>query len=165
MKNNKGISLVALIVMIIIMIILAGIATNIGIESYEKAMESKAETEREEVEKAITGRFGDYQRNSTANPLVGLFIPEEYLDTRDSATEYITNKLKNDYGKMKTEDEAQNSTQKNSIKKFVSDNFDDMEYTRILVNSDLLDLEIENTNLNAVYVVNYYSHDVVGPID
>ena len=52
------------------------------------------------------------------------------------------------------------------LKKYgaICDNFDDMEYTRLLFHSDLIELGIEKTNLNAVYLVNYYSSDVVGPI-
>ena len=125
---------------------------------------TKAEEERKQVINAVSGRFGDYQRNSTANPIVGLMIPEENLVNEETATNYICNKFKNEYGKLITEDEIQNSTQTKLIQKFVSDNFDDMEYTRILEYTDLIELEIEYTNLNAVYLVNYYSNDVIGPI-
>lgn len=165
MKKNKGISLISLVVMIVIMIILAAIAIRVGMESYENALESKAATERQEVIAAVSGRFGDYQRNSTANPIVGFIVPDEYLENKDIIANYIINKLKVEYGKFFTDDEIKNSTQQKLIYKFIEDNYDDMEYTRILSYSDLIDLEIENTNINAVYVVNYYSNDVVGPIN
>jgi len=165
MKKNKGISLISLVVMIVIMIILAAIAIRVGMESYENALESKAATERQEVIAAVSGRFGDYQRNSTANPIVGFIVPDEYLENKDTIANYIINKLKVEYGKLFTDDEIKDSTQQKLIYKFIEDNYDDMEYTRILSYSDLIDLEIENTNINAVYVVNYYSNDVVGPIN
>jgi len=63
-----------------------------------------------------------------------------------------------------TDDELDNSTQRVLIERFVYDNFEDMKYTRILLYTDLIELGIENTNMNAVYLVNYYSNDVVGPI-
>lgn len=164
MKNNKGINLIALIVMIVIMIILASIAIRVGTDSYENALESKAAAERQQVISAISGRFGDYQRNNTANPIVGFMIPKENLDTKENVTAYIKDKLKNEYGKLMTDDELENQTYQNLIKEFVEDNFEDMEYTRLLLYSDLIELGIEKTNLNAVYLVNYYSSDVVGPI-
>lgn len=163
MKKNKGISLIALIVMIVVMIILASIAINVGTDSYENALESKAAAERKEVISAVSGRFGDYQRNNTASPIVGVSIPEEYTEAEEMIT-YLKAKLKNEYGKLMTDDEIENKTYQNLIEKFVKDNLEDMEYTRLLFHSDLIELGIEKTNVNAVYLVNYYSSDVVGPI-
>lgn len=165
MRDNEGISLITLVVMVVVMIILASIAINVGTDSYENALESKAAAERQQVIAAVSGRFGDYQRNNTASPLVGLVIPEASLATPDDIETYCIQMFKNEYGKLITDDEINNSTQQNLIKKFVSDNFEDMEYTRILIYSDLTELGIEKTNLNALYLVNYYSSDVVGPIN
>lgn len=162
MKKNRGISLITLVVMIIIMIILAAIVINVTTKSFDKSIETKANEERAQVQYAISSRFGDYQRNSTANPIVGIIIPEENRATVDSVVNYITFKLKRDYGKLVNVDSKE---QENDIRKMVSDNFEDMEYTRILTPTDLIELEMENTNLNAVYLVNYYSSDVVGPIN
>lgn len=164
MRNNKGISLVALIIMIIVMIMLAAIAVNVSMDSYYNSLEAKAAAERQQVIMAISGRFGDYERNTTANPLVGLTIPEEYLETEETIYNFVYNKFRNEYGKLVTGDELTNSTQKAAIEIFVHDNIEDMEYTRILLYTDLIELGIENTNMNAVYLVNYYSSDVVGPI-
>ena len=167
MKNKRGISLITLIVMIVIMIILATITMRVATDSYEKSIETKAEAEKEQLRKAITGRFAANQRNNTANPIVGILIPEEKLKTKEEAIEFICSKLQNEYGKYVNNLAlgSDETTQKELIEEFVSDNFDDMEYTRILTSSDLIDLDLENTNLNAVYLVNYYSADVVGPIN
>ena len=164
MKNNKGINLVALIIMIIVMIMLAAIAVNVSMDSYNKSLEAKSDAERQQVVNAIAGRFGDYQRNATANPLVGITIPEESLITEEATLNFIEQKLKNEYGKLNSE-QAVNSAQIEDVKKLISDNFDDMEYTRILIYTNLVELGIENTNKNAVYIVNYYSNDVIGPIN
>lgn len=165
MKNNKGISLLSLVSMIIVMIILAAISINVGTNSYQNALKSKATAERQQVISAVTGRFGDNQRNSTSNPIVGLMIPDEYLDNEEKIIEYITTKLRSEYGKLMTDEEIANQTNRTQIEHFVYDNFNDMEYTRLVFYNDLIDLGIENTNLNAIYLVNYYSSDVVGPID
>lgn len=170
MKNNKGINLIALVSMIVIMIILASIAINVSMKSYENALETKQAAERQQVVSAISSRFGAYSRNETANPLVGLVIPEENLGSIGDIYNYLINKFKTEYGKLITDDEINNQTQSKLIKKFVIDNYENdeidvMTYTRILNYNDLLDLEIENTNKNAVYLVNYYSSDVVGPIN
>lgn len=164
MKNNKGISLVALVVMIIIMIILAAVAINITMDAYDESQRAKQKTERQEVIEAVSGRFGDYMRNHTANPLLGLIIPEENVATMLDVRNYIDIKLRTDYGKLVTEDEILNHTQTKEIEKFIADNFNDMEYTRILLYDDLLELGVENVTIHAVYLVNYYSSDVIGPI-
>jgi len=164
MKNNKGINLVALIIMIIVMIMLAAIAINVSMDSYENSLEAKSAAERQQLTVAISSRFGDNQRNATANPLVGLTIPEENLESEQSIIDFVCDKFKNEYGKLMTDDELDNSTQRVLIERFVYDNFEDMKYTRILLYTDLIELGIENTNMNAVYLVNYYSNDVVGPI-
>ena len=163
MKNKKGISLIALVVMMIIMIILANIAINVSMNAYDESQRAKQAAERQQVVDAVTGRFGDYQRNGTANPIIGLIIPEDQSETKEDTFNYIIEKLKG-IGKLVTEEEVQNKTQTKQIKKFVEDNSEDMEYTRILQYNDLLELGLENTNLYAVYLVNYYSSDVVGPI-
>lgn len=164
MKNNKGISLITLVVMIVIMIILASVAINVSMNSYDEALRAKIYAERQQVIDAVTGRFSDYQRNNTANPLLGLMIPEENSETLMDTYDYIENKLRNEYYKLLTDDEYDNQTQTKQISKFLVDNAEDMEYTRILFYDDLLELGLENTTLQAVYLVNYYSSDVVGPI-
>jgi len=150
--------------MIVIMIILAAVAINVSMNSYDQAQQAKIYAERQQVIEAITGRFADYQRNSTANPLLGLRIPEENSATLRDMFDYIDAKLRNEYGKLVTNDELENHTQTKQIDKFLADNAEDMEYTRILIYDDLLGLGLENTTITAVYLVNYYSSDVVGPI-
>ena len=166
MKNNKGINLIALIVMIIVMIILATIAIKTGTDAYQNALKTKGAEERKQVEYAISDRFGDYQRNETANPLVGFIIPDEDIETEAKAKNYLISKFKGEYGKLATDDEIQNNTV--SLKNMETGYQETLsleEATRILIYSDLIDLGVENTNLNAIYLVNYYSNDVVGPIN
>lgn len=163
MKNKKGISLIALVVMIIIMIILASIAMNVSMNAYEESVRAKQSTERQQVVNAVNGRFGDYQRNGTANPIIGLVIPNIESSSLEETYNYLIQKFR-ELGKMTTDDEIENQTQAKQIKEFLVDNANDMEYTRILEYNDLLELGLENTNLNAIYLVNYYSSDVIGPI-
>lgn len=171
MKNNKGINLISLVIMIIIMIILAAVAINISMNSYDQAIRSKQAAERQQVVSAVQGRFGDYTRNSTANPLLGLRIyPEDYavddaVDDKDELFAYLIRKFKTEYGKLVTDEELANGTQAKEIEEFVDATQGETEYTRILVSTDLLELGIENTTLQAVYLVNYYTNDVVGPIN
>ena len=162
MKNNKGISLVSLVVMIILMILLASYGVNVGINNYNKSLETKAAEENQQVKLAVSNRFGDNQRNNTSYPLVGLVIPEDNANTIDMAKTYIIYKLRKDYNKLNNENYAEDEA---NIQKFVNDNFSEMEYTRILTSTDLVELGIENTNLNSIFIVNYYSSDVVGPIN
>lgn len=163
MKNNKGINLITLVIMIVIIIILAAIVIRPVTNSYDNAIKSRQEAERNQVVSAITERFGDNQRNNNLYPLIGEAIPNEYQNTEEALSGYLISLFKNK-GKLLSKDEDEIQTQKSEIEKFVSDNFEDMEYTKILYGTELLSLDIETTTTNTIYLVNYYSSDVVGPI-
>ena len=169
MNSKKGVSIVALVFMIIIMVILASIALTSGLTGYDKAYEAKAKEERRQIVNAISGRFGDNQRNGTVYPLVGFEIPPEYYtNDNDDATkiENITNYLlgvfrSND--KLNLDEVTINQT-KDEVKKFVEKNLDIMKYTRILMHDDIIALGIDSISQYAMFLINYYSADVVGPI-
>ena len=71
MKNDKGISLIALVVTIIAIIIISAIFVRLSTSSISLSEEAKISNERKEIESAITNRFADYAINKNAYPLVG----------------------------------------------------------------------------------------------
>lgn len=159
--NNKGISLIALAIMIIVMIIIAGIALNAGIGSYEQALVAKAKEERNQVAHAVHARFGDSQVNSAISPIIGEYVPSEQDIAKTE--EYLINMFRAE-GKLATQDELDNKTIQKNIKEFLNSNSGDMEYTRILRHDDIIELGIDSISVESLFLVNYYSADVVGPI-
>ena len=169
MKKNQGVSLVALIIMIIVMIIIAGIALNSGIGSYDKALEAKSKEERHQVKNAVSTRFGDYTMNPSLKPLLGEQIPDDYFmesdpDARIQAIKVYLLALFISEGRLQTNDEVENHTTANEIQYFLEKNYEQMEYTRIIRHSHIIELGIDSIALPSVFVVNYYSADVIGPI-
>ena len=169
MKKNQGVSLIALIIMIIVMIIIAGIALTAGVGSYDKAIEAKNKEERHQVKNAVSTRFGEYTMNSSLKPLLGEQIPNEYFlednpEERIQAVKMYLVGLFVAEGRLMTDDESENHTTVNEIEEFLKKNYDQMEYTRIIRHSHIIELGIDSIALPSVFLVNYYSADVIGPI-
>ncbi len=162
MKNNRGVSMIALIIAIVIMIILASIALNAGNDAFDRAQIAKADAERKEVMKAVESRYGKYSINKTASPLVGEKIPAEYY-TVNEISDYLIDLFRSE-NRMFSDDEMMNHTREREIQAFLVNNVDNMEYTRILRHDDVINLGLDNITLKSVFLVNYYSVDVVGPI-
>jgi hypothetical protein len=167
MNNNKGISIVALVFMIIIIVIIAGIALSSGIIGYDKAYEAKAKEERRQIVNAVSNRFGDFQRSKTMNPLIGDEIPSEYLsesdkDTRKSNVKAYLFELFHSEGKLNDRDA--NIQLEKDLDDFLEKNIDEMKYTRLIRHDQIIELGIESISLQSEFLVNYYTADVVGPI-
>lgn len=160
-KRNKGINLLALIITVIVMIILATITIFVSANAYQRGVEAKKDAERLQVVRAIENRFGENQRNELANPLAGFVIPEEKREDEEEFLSYLETKIKSDYQKKLFEIPEQLEEMKN----FFQSNKENQEYTRILLYTDMIELGIENVTEGTVYVVNYYSDNVVGPLD
>ena len=113
--NNKGISLIALVIMIIVMIIIASIAMNAGIDSYDQAVDAKNKEERNQVSQAVNARFGDNQFNAAVSPIVGELIPSECFSYPtdeqiiESAKTYLVDLFISE-GRLQTQDEVTNKT-------------------------------------------------------
>ena len=155
--NNKGINLIALIVMIIIMIIIAAIAYTNSFDAHDRAMIAREKEENRNVTTAIQNRFGEYMTNGSINPLSGVIIP---ANTKETMNAYIVNYLK-EHGKLSTDRRLE---YEDGILDLLKQNEGYLEYTRILERSHLVELGIENIPTDAMYVVNYYGMTVVGPI-
>jgi type II secretory pathway pseudopilin PulG len=167
MNNKRGVSIVALVFMIIIMIILASIALTSGLTGYDKAFEAKAKEERRQILNAISSRFGDNQRNKTVYPLVGFEIPEDYYNSDsedDTKINQITDYLIKVFKSRNRLNADDNALTQEEIKGFVKKNLDCMSYTRIILHDDIIELGIDSISSESIFLINYYSADVVGPI-
>lgn len=167
--NNKGINLIALIIMIIIIILLAAIAMSNSYDAHTKAQVARAKEENLSVTTAVQNRYGEYVTHPTVSPLVGIQIPKEY-DTVEKMKEFIESYLRKK-GKLSTQNYiyytelmGNGSEMMGSIETMLKDNIDYLEYTRILEHSHLTELGLESLPVNAMFVVNYFGTDVIGPI-
>ncbi|MBR3281202.1 MAG: hypothetical protein IKI57_05145 [Clostridia bacterium] len=163
MKNNKGVSIIALIVTIIVLIILSMVAIRASTEDYDKAQQAKENSERNQIVQAVAVRYGNYQRNSTANPLVGDKIPDEY-DTKEAIKQYLIDLFKSE-NRMVSKREVEEHTLEREISSFIEKNITLMEYTRILRHADIVSLNVDNVSQSAVFLVNFETSSVVGPIN
>ena len=172
MKNNKGISLIALAIAIVIMIILASVALRAGTTDYDKAVEAKEDAERGQVSTAIGYRYGNYLVNKTTNPLIG-----DKIGFNSTLSDYTGENFIEDYkrelkeylilffmgeGRLNAPERLTNFEA--DMDEFLERNLDCMQYTRILRHADIINLELDNISLNSVFLVNYYTNSVVGPI-
>lgn len=153
MKNSKGISMITLIITIIIMLILAGIVYVVSDDGRERADKAKYLNEIKLIREAAQSRFAGYLRSSTTYPLEGTLA-------KDSLAEILL-QLETLGCESTSLDEMGNE-----INVFLSDNVENSEYSRIINYADMLELGITNVSSKTtyVYLVNYYSLDVVGPI-
>ena len=172
MKNNSGVSLMALVITIVIMIILSAVALRQGNEDYIKAQEAKEDAERNQVTIAVEYRYGNYLRNKTTNQLVGDEIPitfdvnnfdEVYIAaTKAQIKQYLVELFQSE-GRLSMDTTRQRFERE--IGEFIETNINQMQYTRILRHGDIINLELDNISLKSVFLVNYATNSVVGPIN
>ena len=74
LSSNKGITLVILVITIIVILIIAGISISGGIAGIESADDSRALTDLEKVQHAITQRYSKYKLLNDTSLLVGTKI-------------------------------------------------------------------------------------------
>lgn len=90
LKENKGITLIALIITIIILIILAGIGVAAGRESVKTAKDNKLFVELDMVQHAILERYSKYKLINDEDMLVGTKLT---YDEAESVSEQMDRRL------------------------------------------------------------------------
>ncbi len=138
--NEKGISLIALIVTIIVIIILAATTFMVGNQGFETTEKAKIANEIREVETAAVKRFSDYAISETAAPLLG-----EKLELEDAITLICT------YTDFTDVD----------VREIITEN---ISYVRKINSSNINELGVKNAT-GKLYVVDYYSGKVYGPVE
>ena len=154
MRNSKGISMVTLVITIVVMMILLSIAFVVNNDGTERADIAKIENEKQLLQQALQARCADYIRNPQFASLEG----EKVEPTLDAITSYLSSS-----GRETTND----SEVRTEITTFLQKNDKWTEYIRIIDYSDMLGLGLTNIShkTDYSYVVNYYSLDIVGPIE
>ena len=139
MKENKGISLITLIVTIIVVMILATIVIRVGTSSISESREAAVKNEIREIETAAIKRASNYIANEDAYPLIGIRI--------DASTAIA--------------DICENLGHTEEQLKHIETN---IEYVRKLDSSSVGALGIQHATGNT-YIVDYLNGKVYGPIE
>ena len=101
LKNNKGVTLVSLVVTIIILLILAGISISSVVGDnglLNKATSSKTATEKKEEEEQLQIMLNNYAANELTSKYKTI---KEYLDSKKKEKELkeVSNVIETDAGK------------------------------------------------------------------
>ena len=111
MKNNKGITLIALTVMVIVIIIIASVTVYSGINSVKNSKDKKYEAELGTIQHAVLENYSKYlstkdlPNEGTTNYLVGTKIT--FADARAVANQIGVVLKANDYDSNPSVDESE----------------------------------------------------------
>lgn len=167
MKNAKGISMISLIITIIVIVILSSIAIVISESGLDMAENAQYQTEKKELREAIASRFAGYLRNSSTYPIEGVSVQSIFDETLSNSQKesQALNEIVS-YIKGLGNDTVETDDIKNEISELIQTNINHIKYTRIIGSTEMLSLGLTNikSDTDYVYVINYYSADIVGPI-
>lgn len=137
-KNNKGITLIALIVTIVVLLIIAGMSIAGGISGVEQANDNKLLSELSMVQHAITERYTKYKLTKDTSLLVGTKVDVSSLTDVPEPIEWRV---------IQTTSTSEVSTHP------------ERNYYR-LNESNFVDLGLTGDYKDVSYIVNYYSGEV-----
>lgn len=141
-RENKGITLIALIITIVVLLIIAGISISGGIQGIDKADDNRAMSDLEKVQHAITERYTKFELLKDKSLIVGTKVDTlPTLPTPTGDAETPTWKVK----QVITGDNVSPHPERN--------------YYR-LSKSDLENLGLTGDYKKSSYIVNYYTGEV-----
>ena len=150
MKNNKGITLIALAIMIIVIIIIASVTVYSGISAIKDSKEKKLQTELETVQHAVLENYSKY--------LLTKDLPAE-----DGTVQYIIG-TKITYAEAKSVADRMGVTLKTNNYDTASST-DTTEFYYRLDEEQLKNIGVENLVEDGVeidkYIVNYATGEVM----
>lgn len=145
MKENKGVSIIALIVTITIIIILITITWSSGIGNVNEANKTKIDVEIGYLKEAVSTQMTNHVRNPEKYPFVG-----ERLTTEE-ATKYIS-----------TVKSLSNSAVIEINSKI---NEDTIQYFRLIDSTSAETLGVDSVDKNHYFIVDYETGNVYGTVD
>lgn len=144
-RNNKGITLIALVITIVVLLIIASISIVGGIEGAETAAENKLLTELDMVQHAVLERYTKVCITKEIVP----GSPIDYEEMKNELTEYSESPKESTY--TITDVNNVQSNQQNDIGTY--------QYYYRLDSNALKELGITNTK--DTYIVNYSTGEVL----
>lgn len=154
--KNKGITIITLIVTIAVIIILTSIFIATGLDSLKEAKNTEIKNEIYQLKQAVVNRYTSYEKNDGDIALFGTLAENhDDIDSFEDCMAKIKATLSSD------EDD-------NLEKKFerISGEIarDYKKFVMVVDSEDRVKLGMENSSDN-VYIVNYYTGSVYGPIE
>ena len=89
MKENKGITLIALTITIIILVILAGVSLSGGVSAIQSSKDSKLKAQIDLVQHAVLERYTEYKTSKDEDLLVGTKLTFEEADAKAKEMEVM----------------------------------------------------------------------------
>ena len=145
MKNQKGITLIALVVTIIILLIIASVATYTGISSIQDSKNQSYMSEVKMLQQVVLENYTKYLTTKDEKYLRG--EPINYSEMEDLERNMNSQNSNEDIA-LKMLDYGSVTTSKNPI------------YYYRLSENDLKEMEVSVANYEDSYIINYYTGEV-----
>lgn len=157
MTRNNGITLITLVIMIVVILILTSVFIATGIDALNESKNSEIANEIYQIEQAIAEKYVSYMKNDGNIALTGS-APSSKWTTMDECVDAVLLTL--DFEDVSFEDKTM------KVQKINNDFTRDYDkFVKILYSGDMAKLGLENFSDDNVYVVNYYTGSVYGPIN
>lgn len=152
-KNNKGITLIALVIMIIIIIILTSIFVATSLRALKETRISEIQEEVHALQQAISIRYTSYVKNGESGnvQLVGASPSSRWESVDD-----CINAIKEG---MKSEERTVNESK---LTNEITRDYD--KYVKVITASEAKSLGVDPFLEDSVYVVDYYTSTAYGPV-
>lgn len=154
--KNKGITIITLIVMITVIIILTSVFMATTLDSLNETENTGRKNEIYQLKEAVINRYTSYEKNNGNVILVGTLAKNKYPSPTD-CVDKITPTLSFDSA---TQEEKNNKI--NKISNEITRDYD--SFVMIVDSGDRIKLGLENSS-DYIYIVNYYTGSVYGPIE
>lgn len=149
MKNNKGITLIALTITIIVIIIIASVGTYSGTQALKDAKEDTQIAEVRMVQQAVLENYTKYKTTGNDMYLIGKKV--EFQDAKNLIDE-INKKSSEDNIEMKIHGDPQKS-------------YHQSQYVREIAYYELMDEDLKQMGISqaegGTFVVNYITGEVM----
>lgn len=157
MSDNKGITIITLVITIIILIILASIYITTSLNALDETRDAEITSEMHSLEEAILVRYTSYIKNDKNISLIGSPPSSRWSNSGDCYNEIINYVS---YDGLSTEEASQKRA------KILSDiDRDYDEYVKIITYSDAIRLGLNTFLQDSIYLVDYYTTSVYGPLE
>lgn len=154
LKNNKGITLITLVIVIIVLVILTSIFVATSLKALNETGSSETQNQIHAIEEAISVRYASYLKSDGNVSLVGS------SPTWSSPSECVDAIMKSmDVTNLSAEDVAAKRTR---ISNEIARDYE--KYVKMIGSGDATLLGIEQLSTDNVFVVDYYTSKVYGPI-
>ena len=146
-KNNKGVSLVSLVITIVVMLVILSITLSSSLQSVEETNLTKIENEIRDLKDAVNDRLANYQRNPMTYPIIGEKVGDNIFEYIRSIETLESNEISEIIEQISVTYSVENA-----------------DYYRLVGRTEAEKLGVENIDAKHFYIVDYYDCDVYGPI-